>query len=63
MKPIIVNYSEIRKIRTLFETGDFILLAKMQYCKWHSAKDFSLKEDYYCIVPKDYEEIIKVLIY
>lgn len=59
MKPIIVNYSEIRKIRTLFETGDFILLAKMQYCKWHIATDFSLKEDFYTLVHKDYEEIIK----
>lgn len=59
MKPLIVSYSQIRKIQGLFKTGDFILLSKMQFCKWHIAKDFSLKEDFYTLVHKDYEEIIK----
>lgn len=59
MKPLIVSYSQIRKIQGLFETGDFILLSKMQCCKWHIATDFSLKEDFYTLVHKDYEEIIK----
>ena len=61
-KPLIVNYIQIRKIKELFETGDFILLSKMQHCKWHIATDFSLKEDFYTLVHKDYEEIIKDLI-
>jgi len=62
-KPIIVNNSQIYKIQYLFETGDFILLSRMQYCKWCITKDFSLGQNQYCIVHKkdnkSLEELLK----
>ena len=62
MKQNIVRYSEVYKIRQEYESGNYILLARMHSCKWHTAKDFSLKEDYYCIVHKDYNDIIMELV-
>lgn len=62
MKQNIVRYSEVYKIRQEYESGNYILLARMHSCKWHLAVDFFLREDYYCIVHKDYNDIIMELI-
>ena len=46
------------KMRELYESGEWVLVAKMCSCNWHTTSSFDLNEDCYKIIHKKHEHIL-----